>query len=191
MAWSNDDSITVVVGGGTQAIIRLHSNPSGASVVVEGQSIGVTPIAIQGEPGTYHIVMSLAGYNDCVKDVTVVAGQDVTVTCDLTQIAPTTGVFNITSSPSGAEVYIDGNYEGVTYVSVELQPATYQIVLKKEGYQDLTDNQTLTAGQTVPLNYTLTPVEVQKAGMGWLFGLGLAGAAMYEMTRKKGKRRTK
>ena len=189
MPWQEDDSTEIIIGDtGTTGRIHITSMPTGASITINGELTGrITPQTITGEPGTYEIIMGLDGYQSCSNTITLSAGQNLDVNCNLNPIAPQNGVFIISSTPSGAEIYIDNNYESVTPDSIGLPPATYQIKLKLVGYLDVTDTQTLTSGQTLPLSYTLTE-GVQQAGMGWIIGLGLAGAALYEMNKKKRRR---
>lgn len=185
MAWSNDDSVTVIIGGEGKAFIHLHSNPSGASVSVNGQYIGVSPIAIQGDPDTYHIVMSLAGYNDCSKDITVVANQEATVTCNMTQ-GQENGTLIVNSTPTGAEVYLDQNYVGTTPYTDSLPAGTYVIEIKKTGYNAFSVTKTIVSNQTTTVDANLTE-KVLQSGVGWVVGLALAGAFLHELTKKNKK----
>lgn len=46
------------------------------------------------------------------------------------------GILTVTSSPSGAEVYVNGNLRMATDNNVSLPPGTYEIKVTKEGYKD-------------------------------------------------------
>ena len=77
-----------------------------------------------------------------------------------------TGAIQISSTPSGAAVYIDTQYQGVTpeggsYIRIpNLTPRAYVTMLKKEGYMDYTTVVQVTANETVPLSVTLRPATV-------------------------------
>jgi hypothetical protein len=50
-------------------------------------------------------------------------------------VAPTTADLEITSTPDGADIEIDGVFSGSTPSTVTLSPGDHTIVVKKEGYQ--------------------------------------------------------
>jgi len=72
--------------------------------------------------------------------------------------APTTGIIQVNSSPTGSSVYLDGTDTGkttncaLTFVS----PGSHTIELVKEGYEDYQQNISVTAGQTTTVNANLT-----------------------------------
>ncbi|WP_198362115.1 PEGA domain-containing protein [Thermococcus pacificus] len=63
----------------------------------------------------------------------------------------------INSTPSGAEVYIDGEYKGTTPLAVQLYSGTHTIKLTKQDYENYTTTITLIPGESKVLNITLTP----------------------------------
>ena len=69
-----------------------------------------------------------------------------------------TGDLHINSTPTGAAVWVDGTNTGqVTNVQfTDVQPGTYSVTLKLNGYNDWTDNDVqVVAGQTTTVNATL------------------------------------
>lgn len=48
----------------------------------------------------------------------------------------TTGILVATSDPDGAQIFIDGKFTGATNSNLTLEPGLYEVVIKKEGYQD-------------------------------------------------------
>jgi hypothetical protein len=67
------------------------------------------------------------------------------------------GSIDITSSPWGADVYIDGLYKGRTPLTAGNVPAgMHEIILSKEGYEDYKQNITVTSGKTFTFKKTLT-----------------------------------
>ncbi|MCX6685142.1 MAG: PEGA domain-containing protein, partial [Methanoregula sp.] len=59
------------------------------------------------------------------------------------------GSLLVTTTPPGAQVYVDGGIKGITPTTIPgLSPGAHSIVLKMEGYQDLTTSITITTGQT-------------------------------------------
>ena len=63
----------------------------------------------------------------------------------------------INSSPSGANVYINGTYKGVTPLTLNLTPGTYEVKLTKQDYQNYTTTVTLNPIESKTLNLSLTP----------------------------------
>ena len=78
-------------------------------------------------------------------------------------IGVTYGSVTINSVPQGAEVYWDGAYYWQTPVTIYGQTAgPHTLLLKKEGYQDSTQQVVVLAGQDTPITVALQPI-----GMGW------------------------
>ena len=69
---------------------------------------------------------------------------------------PTVATLIASSSPSGADLFIDNNYKGFTPITqTDITPGTHVVTLKKEGY--LSDEQKITfkAGATYEISFTL------------------------------------
>ena len=77
-----------------------------------------------------------------------------------------TGSIQISSTPPGAAVYLDSQYQGVTpeshdYIQIpNLTPKTYTTLLKKDGYLDYITVIRVTANETVQLSATLNQTTV-------------------------------
>jgi hypothetical protein len=142
----------------------ITSNPPGASVYANGVYVGQTragaPLVFsQVTPGTYSVLLSKAGYQDYTGNVQVQAGQNYDFTVTLTPVSnPTTGSVSISSSPSGAEVYLNNAFKGLSPLTIDsLSPGSYIVILKLNGYQDWQSSAQVTAGQTTQLSATLLP----------------------------------
>ena len=85
-----------------------------------------------------------------------------TVTFTIEEPAPTTGTLQITSSPSGATVIIDGNTVGTTPGSATLSAGIHTVQLTRAGYVPETRTVQITAGQSSSLNVILTPETVNQ-----------------------------
>ena len=85
-----------------------------------------------------------------------------TATC-IYYIGSNLGTIRVNSVPQGAEVYWDGAYYWQTPVTIYGQTAgPHTLVLKKEGYQDWSQQVIVVGGQITPVTATLQPI-----GMGW------------------------
>jgi len=153
----------------TTGDLDVSSTPSGASVYLNGAYKGETrssgPLYITGlSPGAYSTVLKKSGYNDYSTTANIVAGSTAKISAALqpASVKPTTASAEIYSQPSGADVYINNAYKGVTPLSFENVPIeatkTYSIELRLEGYKPYTDSGSISPGQNVVINAALTPV---------------------------------
>ena len=62
--------------------VSVLSSPSGATVVIDGNPLGVTPLTVELAPGAHTALLSLRGYSDAASDFTLPAATplDVSVT---------------------------------------------------------------------------------------------------------------
>ena len=88
--------------------ISVSSSPSGADISLDGEPINaVTPYTIQHlDPGTYTITLHLEGYQDWGPTNENVVSQQTTYVHATLRPIKTTGSIEVTSSPSGANVYL-------------------------------------------------------------------------------------
>lgn len=80
--------------------------------------------------GEYDILAKKENRLDWEKKITV---DQAYVVCTITMEKPTKFV-HIDSRPTGAEIYIDGNFIGYAPVSRPIDPGKYTILLSKQGY---------------------------------------------------------
>jgi hypothetical protein len=128
----------------TAGSLSVTSNPSGAIVYLHGTFRGVTPVTLSGvTAGSHQIRLIRTGYRDYSKTVTVVGGKRSSLPVTLTSSSSRTtvpitapiphtptatptatptqapyadwlGSLYVTSEPSGASVYLDNFYKGIT-----------------------------------------------------------------------------
>lgn len=90
-------------------------------------------------------------------------------------IVSANGTLNLSSSPSGALVYVNGVSQGiVTPASLNLAPDTYSLSLVLAGYNTVNVQVTLSYQEQKSLNYTLTPLTT-----GVAFSSTPSGASLY------------
>jgi hypothetical protein len=144
--------------------ISVSSNPVGASLYVDTIYQGYTNQIVGNlAAGTHTVLLKKSGYKDFTQSMTVNADQTVYMTATLTPVSnPTTGDLEVSSSPSGASIYLNGAYQGETrssgpYYITALSPGTYTIVIKKSGYLDYTTATQIVAGSTAKVSAVLAP----------------------------------
>lgn len=76
-----------------------------------------------------------------------------------TPLPEKTGSVTITSSPSGAEVYLDNEYHGTTPGTINAVPTgNHTIEIRERGYNNWSRNIAVTSGSTVSVSPVLVPV---------------------------------
>lgn len=144
--------------------LRVTSTPSGAGIYIDEGYRGETPTTVGNlVQGSHNVRLRLAGYQDYVTTVVINAGQTTTINPALQPtVNPQNGYILVSSTPAGASIYLDGVYQGTTssgtqYDITGVSPGTHAMLLRLSGYQDFTTTVTVSAGQIVTLNPTLTP----------------------------------
>ena len=149
----------------TTGAISISSVPTGATVFLDGVTTGqVTSTTLTGiTPGSHTVVVKMSGFEDAGQQVTVTAGQttQATLTLNPVQQTPTTGAISISSVPTGATVFLDGVTTGqVTSTTLTgITPGSHTVVVKMSGFEDASQQVTVTAGQTSQATLTLNPVQ--------------------------------
>ncbi len=99
----------------TQAIpgsLVISSQPDNASVVVNGQYRGRTPLTLDNlDPGTYTVNLSKFGYFPTTATTNLQSGESQEITATL---PPTLGSLFINTTPPGARVLVDGRDNGIS-----------------------------------------------------------------------------
>lgn len=107
------------------------------------------------------------------------------------QAQQTTGSLSVTTSPAGATIIIDGTQSGVSPATIPgLSAGSHTLLLKLNGYQDISAPVTITAGQTQAYTTSLSPTAAAAAatpaalpqnktpGFEAAFGLAALGAVL-------------
>ena len=149
----------------TAGSIHVTSSPSGSAVYLNGNYRGTAPLTIQNlVPGTYSLEADHTGYQSDYATVTVRAGQQSNVQFTLTPIEQY-GSIKVTSSPSGAYVYMDGTYKGKTPLTLtSVSAKKHNIELDLSGYYDWMSSVTVSPGVTSYVNAHLTSVPSETTG---------------------------
>ncbi len=138
--------------------LTITSNPSGAVVILDGINSETTPYTFTGLTTGYHTVeVDYPGYEAYIHNVYVDNGADIEINADLIELVSSGSLF-VESTPGGADVYVDGNYQGTSPVTVgAMSTGTHQVELHLAGYDVLTSPQYVGAGQVTVANLALIP----------------------------------
>lgn len=190
----NDATGTATVAGGTTTDVPvsltsvtpttgdicIKSTPAGASITIDGslRSGKSTALSSGGcssqniitglTPGSHSYTLSLVGYQDKIGTFNITAAIINNVDAGGLTIIPTIGNLTISSSPSGARIYIDGTDSGyitgtphTTIGNINQGDHTYKLVLA--GYKDASGTFNITAGITTTVS-TVTLVQGGSSG---------------------------
>jgi hypothetical protein len=170
----------------------ITSDPAECSVVVNGDYKGKTPLTVGNlYAGAYTINVTKFGYMPYSTTVELADGAEATITAFL---PPERGTLDVNTTPSGAQVLLDGAVAGISPVTlINVLPGNHNLTITKDGYVPVQQQVTIAAGITSVASVTLSPVSPLSAlpmktpGMtvATLAGLCMAaGAVMVFRSRK-------
>ncbi|HKF22007.1 MAG TPA: protein kinase [Candidatus Angelobacter sp.] len=129
--------------------LAFASQPDGAKVEIDGASdpAWVTPFnTTHLLPGKHVVVYTKNGYVRQERTVEAVVGRSVVDTAKLVAVSK----IAVTSNPSGASIWVDGEDSGETTPGqVVVDKGSHRIVVRKQGYKDAATEATVAEGQTV------------------------------------------
>jgi formylglycine-generating enzyme required for sulfatase activity len=144
------------------ATLTVTSTPSGANIYLDNAWIGKTPLASYkvNTGGRYEkqvtVSLELSGYKYRVANLTLREGEKTPWEVRLEKLIPRMATLTVTSTPSGASVYVDGSligptplhdYKIDTGLAREKQVA---VGLELSGYKYRVENLTLKGGKNTP-----------------------------------------
>ncbi|MFA0811203.1 SUMF1/EgtB/PvdO family nonheme iron enzyme [Microbulbifer epialgicus] len=139
------------------ANIRINSNPPGATVTVNGEVLGTTPLNTELIQGDRVISLSLLDHKTTDVSVAVTAGVDQTLAT--VNLGPADGLLRVVTIPEGAGVTVDGEFRGHTPLELELTSGEiHRLQFFKDGYASVEHTVDLAAGMQRDLNINLNAV---------------------------------
>jgi len=164
--------------GGSEGWIEVRCNVDGASVMFDGQYKGVTSggsltvsVYTTGTPYST-VTVEKSGYTTYSGPLTMpAAGQTTTVYATLNPIptpqTPTPvqyGSLSVESQPSGAQIYFNGNYRGISPLVInDIWPGSYTVRAEMAGYQTYTTTASVSSGTRSSVYCTLTKLDTSGA----------------------------
>jgi hypothetical protein len=146
--------------------IQVQSYPTGAAVYVNNNYMGTTISSsalyiTQLTPGSYPVRITLANYQPYTVTAIVTADGVYDIRANLVPVTPgptpnTNGQVTVRSSPSGANIYVDNLYKGLTPLTlVGIPNGGHTILLRMNGYQDWQSTVNVAAGSSTDVSGTL------------------------------------
>ena len=163
---SQSAAITVNLKKST-ALLYLSTNPTGASVYVDGYFIGMSNLSgYNVEQGNHTIKVVKDGYDIYEKRYSF-DGNSSPITVNLKK---STALLYLSTNPSGASVYVDGSYIGTSYISgYNVEQGNHKIKITKQGYKDIVETHNFSSGsKNLSFNLSekdITPSEAYSKGV--------------------------
>ena len=139
------------------AVFSFSTSPPGAHILVDGETVGLTPLNAELLQGSRQIMLKLAGHKAWQERFDVLAGEDLMV--PPVQLEPADGLVFIRSQPAGASVTIGGRFQGLTPLEAALVPGRdHELTLFKNGYQSTKSTVRIASGEESSVLVELAPV---------------------------------
>jgi hypothetical protein len=114
-------------------------------------------------PGTYTVRLTYTGYYDYSSDITVSRNEVVSLYAVMTpeveeKTVSAGGILALQSDPSGADIFLDNEYKGVTPLSLQIvSTGEHHLLIRKGGYSVYSSTVTIVSDQTTAISAILTP----------------------------------
>jgi formylglycine-generating enzyme required for sulfatase activity len=135
--------------------LRIASHPSGARVRVGDRLLGKTPLSAELMRGQHTLVLSLPGYKTLRLERDMKAGS---ILKEDIQLEPADGRLRVHSEPPGATVRVDGEFRGITPVTLALASrTTHRVQVTRAGFEGAVREIALAPEQQREFSVTLSP----------------------------------
>ncbi|WP_332449787.1 PEGA domain-containing protein [Methanoculleus sp.] len=143
--------------------VRINSVPSGADILLDGESRGRTPATVYFDrPATHELELVKKGFRPCLTTLNVSSSMSYVANLEKEAAGPAGGpvtplmAITVDSVPRGANVSVEGKVMGTTLFLWDRIPIReYTLELTLDGYQP----NVTTVSSDVPVNISLIPEE--------------------------------
>ncbi|MBC8551800.1 MAG: PEGA domain-containing protein, partial [Candidatus Brocadiales bacterium] len=134
--------------------ININSNPSGATIHIDGKNVGKTPKTITDLlPGMHLVEVKLDGHETWSESAEVKGDKENTLTAKLQKL---TGSINIKSNPPEAAIYLDSEKIGTTPDTLKsVAIGAHEVEISMEGYAEWKKSLNIKKGKEITLNAVL------------------------------------
>lgn len=133
----------------------LETIPSGVKAYIGNDLLGTTPLTQDKPVGKYVITLKKPGFRDKVLEASVAPDESLEISIEM---AERSGSLKVTTNPPGAEVHINDAYQGESPLRVEKKPEVYQLLIKKNGYREVSEEIVIEDNITKNIHRDLDPV---------------------------------
>ncbi|BAL80887.1 PEGA domain-containing protein [Caldisericum exile] len=142
--------------------ISINSYPQKASVYINGELKGETPLTVNSLPfGTYEILVRLEGYREYKEEVKLSSSNPNALVNPILEHAVFT--LSVDSSPTNSDVYVDGVLKGKTPIVIAdlIANQSHLIEVKHENYRDWKQTISVKANDSLNLFAQLEPITTE------------------------------
>jgi hypothetical protein len=113
--------------------LLLESEPSGATVWLDGRDVGVTPLSFGAlSAGLHRVNMSTPDYVDGALELRMPPGGALS---ERVVLRPMPARLHVSLALGAAQVYLDDQPRGLTPLELEVEPGAHQLRLGADGYR--------------------------------------------------------
>lgn len=138
-------------------LVFIQSDPSGASVTIDGEFQGLTPLEVALTPNeTHEATFFKNGYHPGSTSIRTAPNEESAIAFELDPVLATV---QIVAEPADAELYVNGEPLGLANQTLELMAVSQQIEVRKEGYVPYTTEFTSRPGLDQVIRVSLKSLE--------------------------------
>ncbi|TDG12946.1 PEGA domain-containing protein [Seongchinamella unica] len=116
------------------AEVSISSEPVGAEILIDGETVGTTPAVLEVLQGEHQLMLRQTTFANWQQDLDIVAGQPRDL--GTVKLQPAAGLLQLTSRPNGANVTLNGEFQGQTPLELEIAPGrSHRLAVFKPGYR--------------------------------------------------------
>lgn len=139
------------------ANVGFATTPAGATVTVDGVDVGQTPLLTEILEGSHEVLIKLSAHKIWTDTIDVLARVDMVVPTITLEQAD--GLVLLQSTPSNANVTLDGTFAGQTPLEFSVTPSTtHELTFFLNGYEETRRTITTQPEEETSLNVTLQPI---------------------------------
>lgn len=142
------------------AQLAVASSPSDASVSVDGEYRGRSPLSLKLRPDRRHTVsVAKPGYETATRELALAADSRRELSIEL---VPMIGEVDVQSVPEGAEIWIDERLVGTTPTRLNLMAVSHDVEVRLDGFTTESDTITPRPGYPQALMFELTELDASE-----------------------------
>lgn len=110
--------------------LDVSTNPIGANIIIDGENFGTTPRVLANVLiGTHELRLEKSGCAAAVKTITL----DETNKLTISEKLPTGREISVSTDKGGDQVYVDGNYVGISPLKATLSFGEHNVTAVRDG----------------------------------------------------------
>jgi serine/threonine protein kinase len=123
----------IIKPAGAPQDVLVQTNPPGATAILDGRAESgcQTPCVLLGEPGQHILALTLPGFQKEIRRIRIADSRE---DVPLVTLSPIGGTLMISTSPPGANIFIDGKLQtSLTPSQISLSQGSYKVMVERDG----------------------------------------------------------